>query len=80
MRVDDGVYKALKKVPLPYARKLIETIKGLSHDPYSGDIKKIKGEECLWRRRIGDYRIFFEIYQQSKRIDVRWVERKTSKT
>lgn len=26
-----------------------------------GDIKKLKGYECMYRLRIGDYRVIFEI-------------------
>lgn len=80
MRIDDGVYKTLRKISGSYARKIIEAIKNFASDPYIGDMQKIKGEEFLWRRRIGDYRIFFEIYQEQRRVDVRWIERKTSKT
>jgi len=36
-------------------------IGSLSKDPYFGDIKKMKGERNAWRRRVGVYRIFYDI-------------------
>ena len=48
--------------------------------PYIGDIEKIKGESNLWRRRIGAYRVFYEIKQEERIVHVFWVERRTSKT
>ena len=44
------------------------------------DIEKIKGEENVWRRRIGNYRIFYEINPKRRSINIFWVERRTSST
>ncbi len=49
-------------------------------DPYAGDIQKIKGEKDVWRRRVGNYRIFYEIDQNAKTIHIFRVERRGSKT
>ncbi|PIQ07418.1 MAG: hypothetical protein COW72_00415 [Candidatus Nealsonbacteria bacterium CG18_big_fil_WC_8_21_14_2_50_37_10] len=42
--------------------------------------KKMRGEKNVWRRRVGAYRIFYELIQKEKVIHVFWVERRTSKT
>ena len=80
LHVDEKVFKALKKIPKPEAKKITSAIRALPDNPYAGDIRKVRGEDATWRRRIGEYRIFYGVYQQEKRIDVRWVERKSSKT
>ena len=49
-------------------------------DPYVGDIQKIKGEKDVWRRRVGNYRIFYEIDRNEKIIHIFRVERRGSKT
>ena len=36
-------------------------VEKLPLNPYAGDIKKMEGEEYVWRRRVGAYRIFYEI-------------------
>lgn len=79
-RVDAKVYKAFKKIPKPIAGRIVQAIESLPENPYAGDIDKVEGERFLWRRRVGEYRIFFEIHQDKRFIDVVRVERKGSKT
>ena len=78
--VDEKVYKVLKKFPKPEIKRITQAIRALPSDPYAGDLRKVQGEQSTWRRRIGEYRIFFEVHQTEGRIDVHWVERKGSKT
>ena len=58
LQVDTVVYKFLNKIPRKDAERILIAINNLSNDPFYGDIKKMKGEENSWRRRIGAYRIF----------------------
>jgi mRNA-degrading endonuclease RelE of RelBE toxin-antitoxin system len=30
-------------------------------DPFGGDVRPVKGERALFRRRVGDYRIAFTV-------------------
>ena len=76
--------KRIKKHLLRFPQKdriyITAGLKELSTNPYSGDIEKILGEENVWRRRIGAYRIFYEIISQEKVIHVFRIERRSSKT
>lgn len=80
LKVDPKVYKILSKIPKEYSRKIFNTIKSLPFDPFAGDIQKIKDQDNSWRRRVGNYRIFYDIKMEEKVIEVTWVERRTSKT
>jgi len=80
LHIDEKVYKVLKKFPKSEVKRITQAIRALPSDPYAGDLRKVQGEQDTWRRRIGEYRIFYEVRQTEKRIDVRWVERKGSKT
>ena len=80
LRIDDRVYKDLRKTSKDYVNKIISVIESLVFDPYAGDIQKIKGEAFVWRRRVGQYRIFYEIYPKRKLISVFHIERRGSKT
>ena len=80
LQVDTVVYKFLKKIHRKDAEHILVVINNLSNDPFCGDIKKMKGEDNSWRRRVGAYRIFYEIISQEKIIYVFKVERRTSKT
>ena len=80
LRIDQKVYRELYKFPKKDAVRITDVLEDKSFDPYDGDIEKIKGEENIWRRRIGSYRVFYEINQSERSVDVFWVERRTSST
>jgi mRNA-degrading endonuclease RelE of RelBE toxin-antitoxin system len=80
LKIDTDVYKDLSKISKDYAKKILVIIEDLPSNPYFGDIEKIKGEKHLWRRRVGSYRIFYELYPDKNLIHVLWIERRTSKT
>ncbi len=46
--------------------------------PYSGDVVKLKGLAVTFRRRVGSYRIFFDV--DGQRVNVLAIERRTSTT
>lgn len=80
LQIDPAVLKALKKFPQKDMKRIVSVVNGLTTAPYSGDIQKMKGEKNVWRRRIGSYRLFFELLQEEKVIHVYHVERRTTAT
>ncbi len=80
LQIDPEVFKTLKKIPRKDAERILFAIENLPLNPFSGDIQKMKGEEDIWRRRVGAYRIFYELISEQKTIHVYQVERRTSKT
>jgi len=47
-------------------------------DPFNGDIKHL--QPPAWRRRVGNYRIFYDLFPGEKRVVVTSIERRTSTT
>lgn len=80
LQIDSNIYKILKQIPRNNAEKILGIIKLLPINPYFGDIQKMKGEDNVWRRRIGSYRIFYKLKLNEKTIIVFHLERRTSKT
>ncbi len=80
LQIDPSVPKGLKRIPQKDKERILQIIKSLGEDPYFGDIQKISGEENVWRRRIGSYRIFYEIYPREKSVYVFHIERRTTTT
>jgi len=80
LQVDPGVFRILHKIPRSDAEAILNVIRLLPLDPHFGDIQKMKGEDNVWRRRIGSYRIFYRIKIYERIILVFCVERRTSKT
>jgi len=52
----------------------------MQHNPFSGDIVRLKSEGSTWRRRAGSYRIFFDVYPDEQLVDVVDIQRRTSTT
>ena len=80
LQIDPTVLKTFKKIPRADTHRILGAIQSLPDDPYAGDIQKMHGERNVWRRRIGNFRIFYEIILDEKLIHVFSVERRTSTT
>ena len=81
LKIRNRVLKDTARFPKKDQEKIAEILeKEIILNPYFGDIEKMKGEDNSWRRRIGSYRIFYEIIPQEKIIYVFQIERRTSKT
>lgn len=78
LQIDDSAYKFLEKVPRKDAERILFILQELPADPFRGDIKKMRGEQNIWRRRVGTYRIRYELIVEEKVIHVFLVERRTS--
>ncbi len=76
----DDAKKQLSRIPKDEAFRIGGAIEEIIVDPYFGDIQKIKGKKEIWRRRVGSYRIFYELYKTRRIIYVFEIERRTSKT
>lgn len=80
LQIDPSVFKILKKAPRYDAEAILGVMKLLPADPYFGDVKKMRGQENVWRRRVGSYRIFYKLFFVGKIILVFHFERRVSKT
>ncbi len=65
VRIESGAAKALVKLPVAIRKRLIKAIDTLSEDPhYNAESLKGKKHSDLWRRRVGDYRILYQINEE----------------
>ncbi len=55
--------KEFERLPVKLRSKIVEALQLLSQNPYSEllKIKKLKGADGLYRIRLGDYRVVYEI-------------------
>lgn len=80
VKIAKRVLRQIKRVPKKDAKRFLFVLEELANNPYQGDIKKIKGEENTWRRRIGNYRILYEVFPKRKFVSVYNVQRRTTTT
>lgn len=62
--INPKVEKVLSKIEAKMALKIRDKIRELADDPRPASSKKLEGHENAYRKRVGDYRIIYEIYAQ----------------
>jgi mRNA interferase RelE/StbE len=72
--------KQTAKFPAKDQAKIGAAVLSMADDPFSGDVLKLEGEDNHWRRRVGSYRIFFEVNSSARTVAVTAITRRTSKT
>jgi mRNA interferase RelE/StbE len=70
--------KSLAKLPDKDERRIVQALDAMAADPFSGDIKRL--QPTGWRRRVGDYRIFYDLHLDKKHVVITAIERRTSTT
>lgn len=50
-----------KSLDGPIRERIARRIDSLAENPYPQGIKKIEGEDALYRLRVGDYRILYQV-------------------
>jgi mRNA interferase RelE/StbE len=61
---DKKAQNDLHKLETLIARRIILKVRELEEDPFSKDVKRLKGE-TLFRLRVGDYRVLFDIIKDA---------------
>ncbi|HMK68611.1 MAG TPA: hypothetical protein VK433_08700 [Stellaceae bacterium] len=73
--------KSLKTFPAADVRRILAAMEAMRLDPLSGDVVKLKGQgKRGFRRRVGDYRILFQIDFVRRWVIVSDVLRRTTTT
>ena len=49
-------------------------------DSLTGDIERLKDQPTAFRRRLGDWRLFFDVDPERRLVEVRYIERRTTTT
>jgi mRNA interferase RelE/StbE len=72
--------KELQRLPAGDQQRVKAALLSMQEDPFRGDIKRLKGHPTAWRRRVGNYRIVYNLYFDARLIVVAGVLRRTSTT
>ena len=59
--------KALGELPAAIRHRVARAIDGLEHDPRPRSARQLaaRGDQPIWRLRVGDYRILYEIREDT---------------
>jgi len=61
IRYSNRAVKFLRKLGEIDAKRIFEKIEGLTREPLPRETKKIVGADSLFRVRVGDFRILYEL-------------------
>ena len=62
--------KEFKKLPSLIKRRIQEAVNQLTENPRPSGVVKLKGDDRLFRIRLGEYRIVYEIDDSAKLVRV----------
>ena len=72
--------KSLSKFPAKDKAKIQSALLEMRENPFAGDITRLKAQPTAWRRRVGSYRILYDILPEQLCVVVTGIARRTSTT
>lgn len=73
-----SVEKDLRKIPKEFIPRIFEHIENLSATPIPPDSYKIAGAESLYRIRIGEYRVIYQVLHDSREVIVFYIRHRSA--
>ncbi len=71
--------RAIARAAKPERDRLVTALESIRREPFAGDVARLKGQR-IFRRRVGDWRVFFDAYPHQRRLEVIDVVRRTTTT
>lgn len=68
-----AVHKDLRRLPKAAIARIMARIESLAVDPLPPRVVKLSNAERLYRIRVGDYRIVYEVDAEAKLITIHYV-------
>lgn len=76
--VPKPVQKVLARVPVDDEQRLTAALNEMARDPFAGDVLKLAG--VTYRRRVGAYRIIFDVTPAFRLVHIKDIFRRTTTT
>jgi mRNA interferase RelE/StbE len=65
--------KDLRSIPRQDIERILIAVDKLSEEPFPLGFRKLAGTDYTYRIRIGDYRIIYEVFLESKVVEIAFV-------
>lgn len=62
--------KDIRSLPRQEVARVIEAVTELASDPLPHGSQKLSGSERTYRIRVGDYRVIYEVFSDSRVVEV----------
>ncbi len=68
-----SVHKDFRRLPKSVVERVMKRIEKLKDEPLPHGVEKLEGAERLYRIRVGDYRVVYEVDTQAKEMMILYV-------
>lgn len=72
--------KDFHKLPQKDQARVKTVLIAMQDDPFQCDLKRLRGTSTGWRRRVGNYRIIYDLHFDERSIVISAILRRTSTT
>jgi mRNA interferase RelE/StbE len=72
--------KQLARLPSREQERVLAALRQMCDDPLAGDVKRLRNLDVAFRRRVGAYRILFDLDTARMRVEVTDIERRSDQT
>jgi len=62
--------RELKQIDRQAVPRIIAAVEALADNPFPTGVRKLQGTEHTYRMRVSDYRVLYEVYRSSIRIQI----------
>jgi len=76
--VERSAEKSLARLPRREAERVLSALNQMSQNPFAGDVRRLTNQPSAYRRRVGNWRIFFDVNYRQRLIAVVAIERRTT--
>ena len=80
LHVARSAEKELEGIPERDRTRILKALKAMCADPFAGNVARLHGLPTSWRRRVGNWRILYDLYTDRGLIVVASIRRRTSTT
>lgn len=77
-KIANEARRGIESLDLDTQERILNELDRLQADPFSGNIKRIKGKSDILRLRSGKFRVYFRIIPSSRLIEVLLFDRRGS--
>ena len=72
--------KVIARASKPERERLQAVLKQMEQDPFAGDVVRLHDQPTAFRRRVGAWRLFFDVFPDTRLVRIRLIERRTTTT
>lgn len=80
LRIEKKANKQLRRLPKTDRKRIASALDQMLESPYGGDVLRLQGLLGDFRRRVGNYRIFFSVEPPLRLVHIHSVLRRKTTT